>query len=97
VTTGEIISVSSVGIAVLIFLYGVLKDTFNKKWEGGKMTETLRNVGDKLQTISDSQIRFETKQDIYSERLTRAEESTKSAHHRIDDHEVRIVKLEEKN
>lgn len=70
--------------AVLSLIYIVVKDVLADAREGGKTSVILNDVNGKLAKIDERQGRFEAKQEAYLERLVAVEQSTKSAHHRLD-------------
>lgn len=79
------IAVGSLAVAVLSLVVVLLKSLTSAAREDGKTAEVLRQVDGKLKDITD-QIRDTSKTlGEVVERLGKVEESTKSAHHRIDD------------
>lgn len=89
------ISIGSVVVAALSLTYVIIKDSLNNAREGGKMSVIMKGVDDKLEEIKSKMERSEGRIETIAERLTRVEESTKSAHHRIDGIENKM-NLEEK-
>jgi hypothetical protein len=69
--------------------------------ESGKTSVILAGINQKLDDINKKQERSDAKQEAYLERLVVVEQSTKSAHLRINGHDLQIEsinqKLEEKS
>lgn len=95
-TEGEIVAVCGVTIAALSLIYSALKDMRSNDRENGKISALLAGIKDNLQNLRDGLSRLEGKQEGIDQRLTVVEQSAKSAHHRIDEHESRIGNLEKK-
>lgn len=85
----------SVVVAALALLYGIFKDKLSGAKEQGKISVILSGIDNKLGDIKDWQNKYEGKQEVYLERLVAVEQSAKSAHHRLDEHEEKINKIME--
>lgn len=84
------ISLGGVSVAALALIYAALKDTRHKAREEGSTTVILSGINNKLGKLDERQTRYEGKQEAYLERLVTVEQSTKSAHKRIDGLENKI-------
>lgn len=79
-----VISMCSVIITSLSLLYTFYKDKVRIAKEDGKTDEILRGIEKELRSIEETQKLNAQKSEILEHRLTKAEDSTKSAHKRID-------------
>lgn len=85
----DLIAIASAGVAALALFYVIFKDAFQGARESGKTSVILADIKDRLNSMFETQTRndakYEAKFEDYSKRLVTVEESTKSAHHRIDE------------
>lgn len=89
-TPGEIVTICGVAIAALSLTYSTLKDVRRNAREDGKTSIVLDEIKKSLLSLHDSLSRLEGKQEGFAERLSAVEQSTKSAHYRINGLEDRI-------
>lgn len=86
ITAGSLV----VAIITLIIAYSQKKGAERKirdeqQQENGKTSEVLREIDTKLKNLDEKTTRSETRMENFFERLVVVEQSTKSAHKRIDD------------
>ena len=84
------VSIGGVLIAALALIYSIYKDATRKAGEDGKTSVILTDIKGDIRDLRDAQTKQEGKQEAYLERLVAVEQSTKSAHHRIDGIEEKI-------
>lgn len=76
---------AGVFVAALALIRSNIKDTKQNAAEGGKTSVILKDIKDDIRDLRDAQNRQDGKQEAYLERLVAVEQSTKQAHHRIDE------------
>lgn len=89
-TAGEIVTICGVVIAALSLTYSTLKDVRRNAREDGKASTVLEDIKKSLLDLHDGINRLEGRQAGFAERLSAVEQSTKSAHYRINGIEERI-------
>lgn len=100
-----LVSLAAVGLTAAAFVLGRRKEREGKiekeatertevrealKWQSDKLNQMDRNIGDKLSRMEGQYAGMNTCVQDHEQRLVRVEESTKSAHKRIDE-----IKLKE--
>ena len=79
------IALISAVVAALSLLVTLLRGLQSNAREDGKTAEVLRQVNDKLENISKQEAANSARIEVVVERVVKVEESTKQAHHRIDE------------
>lgn len=77
-----LLSTTVAALALLVTLLGRMQSSAR---EDGKTAEVLRQVNDKLESITDQEAANSTRIETIVERVVAVEQSTKQAHHRIDE------------
>lgn len=93
-TTGEIIALASCVVALIALVMSSRRDTRGSAADQARVETTLNGIANGVDDIRVEQRAMRTRVDDLSVRVGKVEESTKSAHHRIDMHEKRIENLE---
>ncbi len=81
----ELIALISTTVAALSLLITLLGHLQSSAREDGKTAEVLRQVNDKLKSITDQEAANTARIESVVERVVAVEQSTKQAHHRIDE------------
>lgn len=79
------IALASTLVAVLALLVTLVRGMQSNAREDGKTAEVLRQVNDKLESISRQEAANSARIEVVVERVVKVEESAKQAHHRIDE------------
>jgi hypothetical protein len=79
------IALGGVAIAALTLIYAALKDIRHGANEDGKTSAILTSVNDSLGKLDEKMTRNEGRVEGVLERVIAVEQSTKQAHHRIDE------------
>ncbi len=81
----QIATLISVVIAVVVNISTLMNRSESKAASNAENRVMLNNIYTKVEGIEKRQITIETTLQQHGERITKVEESTKSAHHRIDE------------
>lgn len=79
------IALISTSVAALSLLVALLRGMKSDAREDGKTAEVLRQVDDKLESITKQEAANSARIEVVVERLVVVEQSAKQAHHRIDE------------
>lgn len=72
-------------VAALALLVNLIRGMQSSAREDGKTAEILRQVNDKLKSITDQETANSARIEAVVERVVAVEQSAKQAHHRIDE------------